>query len=318
MAWLHARLRGGLRADAASAFDSRQRARAPVRALGRRGVGLDRAPVVRRARLADVPAGVGSLLDLGGRGGGVRGAHASGAGARRAARLSGRAVRGADRRRRAARGEAAAEGRARAGTARARGAVATRGVGAGRVVRAVDVAVVIFARAAGADRAGGRGAGRLGARRPDRDGRPAPLVARDGCAGGRGEQATDRRRGAALDAHLLRVHVAGTDHARDPGGARVRVAALPQAGAVAAGGGRGDDARLRNRTDLRAAADRALHPNTRGPVDTVLRTRAFRLALAAARARADGLGGRGAGGVRAVRVLRAEEREDARRAAAAL
>ena len=107
-----ARLHGRLRAHAAPARDGRLDARDAVRDRGRHAADLGDAALLRRRRLAHIPARLGALLALGRRRRRARRADAAGARARRAAGLSGHGVRGPDHRRGAA-GGAPAPGAAR-------------------------------------------------------------------------------------------------------------------------------------------------------------------------------------------------------------
>ena len=76
-------------------------------------------------------------------------------------------------------------------------------------------------------------------------------------------EAADRRRTSAqvpvLDRAVLRLHAARAARRRRADRARLRVAVPAPRGDAAARGGRGDDRGVRDRADLRAAADRPLH-----------------------------------------------------------
>ena len=123
-----------------------------------------RPALLRRARVARLPARRGAVLARGRRRGGARGADAAGARARRAARLPGHPVRRPDRVGGAARGAPAAPRRARARPARGGRADAPGGVGARRALRALRVARRLDARARRLRRADRARAGAVGAR----------------------------------------------------------------------------------------------------------------------------------------------------------
>ena len=152
-----------LRADAASARDAGLARGGAVRRGRRLDHGVGRPALLRRARLARLPARGGAVLARGRRRDGARGADAAGARARRPARLPGHPVRGPDRVGGAARGAAPAPRRAGARAARRGRADAAGGVGARRALRAVRVARRLEPRARRlrrADRARARCCGR--------------------------------------------------------------------------------------------------------------------------------------------------------------
>ena len=109
--------------------------------------------VLRRARVARLPARRRAVLAAGRRRRGARGADAAGARARRPARVPGHAVRRADPVGGAARGAAAAVRRAGARPAGRGRADAPGGVGAGRALRALRLAGRLDARARRSTRA---------------------------------------------------------------------------------------------------------------------------------------------------------------------
>ena len=202
--------------------------------------------------------GAGAVLAVGRPRGRAGRAHAARAGARRAARLPGRAVRDAGRRRGAARGAAPKRGLAGAGAARRRGPAAAGGVGALRPLRPVDLdrerqPPARPRRRADRVRAADLGGFGLGGHR-----RPAALAARHRRPRDRQRPPPLRLGRPVLDRAVLRLRPARAARGRHPDRARLRlVPRSPPRGAAARRRG-GDGGRVRRRPDLRAAADRPL------------------------------------------------------------
>src|SRR5205085_2779474 len=87
-------------------------------------------------------------------------------------------------------------------------------------------------------------------------------------------EAQQRRRGASLDVHVLRVHAARAGLAWHPGRPVVCMAARPLACSAAFSCRGRHDARVRDRAGVRPAAGRQLHTHAGRAVDAFLRARA--------------------------------------------